>query len=172
MELLDRYLQAVRFWLPKNQKHDIIAELSEDLRLQIEEKEAALRRPLNQDEQVELLKRFSPPMTVAGRYLPQPHVMPPAMFMLYRFILKLVVVWVILPLFIIISAAPFFASQNHAAALVATVISYLQASVFAVGMITIAFGLLAKYQPAMGLDKWDPRKLPRVRTPRDPMHIP
>ena len=32
MELIDRYLQAVRFWLPKAQADDIIAELSEDIR--------------------------------------------------------------------------------------------------------------------------------------------
>lgn len=30
MELQDRYLQAVRFWLPQEQQDDIIAELSED----------------------------------------------------------------------------------------------------------------------------------------------
>lgn len=29
MELLDRYLQAVKFWLPKKQQQDIIAELSD-----------------------------------------------------------------------------------------------------------------------------------------------
>jgi hypothetical protein len=39
MELLDRYLQAVKFWLPKAQKQDIIEELSEDIRSQVEEKE-------------------------------------------------------------------------------------------------------------------------------------
>jgi hypothetical protein len=172
MDLLDRYLQAVRFWLPAKQKHDIIAELSEDLHTEIQEKEDTLGRPLNEDEQVELLKRFGPPMDVAGRYLPQQQPMPPAMFMLYRFVLKLVVLWVLLPLFIIVSAAPFFAAQNHAVALVETALRYLQASVFAVGMITIVFALLAKYQPQLGLDKWDPRALPKVRAPRDPVHIP
>ena len=40
MELLDRYLQAVRFWLPKAQRDDIAAELSEDIRSQIEERES------------------------------------------------------------------------------------------------------------------------------------
>ena len=39
MELIERYLQAVQFWLPKEQKADIIAELSEDLHAQIEERE-------------------------------------------------------------------------------------------------------------------------------------
>lgn len=29
MELVDRYLQAVKFWLPRQQKDDIVAELSE-----------------------------------------------------------------------------------------------------------------------------------------------
>lgn len=172
MDLLDRYLQAVRFWLPAKQKHDIIAELSEDLHSQIDENEAALGRPLNEDEQVDLLKRFGPPMTVAGRYLPQQQPMEPAMFMIYRWVLKLVVVWILLPLFLIVSAAPFIAAQNHAAALVATVLTYFQTAMFAVGIITIVFGLLARYQPTLGQEKWDPRKLPRVRTPRDPLQIP
>ena len=44
MELLDRYLQAVRFWLPRKQQDDIIAELGDDLRSQIEEREASLGR--------------------------------------------------------------------------------------------------------------------------------
>ena len=52
MDLLDRYLQAVRFWLPAKQEHDIIAELFEDLHSQIQEKEDALGCPLNEDEQV------------------------------------------------------------------------------------------------------------------------
>ena len=50
MELLERYLQAVKFWLPKEQKSDIIAELSEDLRSQIEERETVLGRKLSEAE--------------------------------------------------------------------------------------------------------------------------
>jgi hypothetical protein len=46
MELIERYLQAVKFWLPKRQKDDIIAELSGDIYSQIEEREAALGRAL------------------------------------------------------------------------------------------------------------------------------
>jgi hypothetical protein len=37
-DLVDRYLQAVRFWLPASQKQDLSAELSEDLHSQIDEK--------------------------------------------------------------------------------------------------------------------------------------
>jgi hypothetical protein len=57
MDLINRYLQAVKFWLPKNQKQDIIAELAEDLRSQIEDREAELGRQLNESEVAELLKQ-------------------------------------------------------------------------------------------------------------------
>ena len=38
MEALDRYLEAVRAWLPREQRADIVAELGEDLRSEIEER--------------------------------------------------------------------------------------------------------------------------------------
>jgi hypothetical protein len=70
MELLDRYLKAVRFWLPSEHKQDIISELSEDIRSQIEDKESGLGRPLTDAEVEALLKKGGPPMLVAQRYLP------------------------------------------------------------------------------------------------------
>ena len=91
--------------------------------------------------------------------------------MIYRFVLKLVVFWVLLPLFVIVSAGPFFAAQNHALALLSTVVVYLQSAVFAVGMITVVVALLARFQPTMGMEKFDPRKLSRVRTPRNHQQI-
>ena len=39
MELIERYLNAIQFWLPAEQKQDIIAEISEDLNSQVEEME-------------------------------------------------------------------------------------------------------------------------------------
>jgi hypothetical protein len=71
MALVDRYLQAVKFWLSGNQKDDIIAELSEDLRSQIEEKETELGRKLTDAEVEPILKRCGSPMAVAERYMPQ-----------------------------------------------------------------------------------------------------
>ena len=40
MELMDRYLQAVRFALPKSQRDDIVQELKDSLLSQIEERES------------------------------------------------------------------------------------------------------------------------------------
>jgi hypothetical protein len=68
MDLLQSYLRAVRRYLPRGQRDDIIAELSEDLRSQIEEQEAELGHSLSEDEQMALLRAYGDPMIVARRY--------------------------------------------------------------------------------------------------------
>ena len=66
--LVDRYLRAVKEQLPRAQQDDVIAELTENLRAQIEDEEEALGRPLAEDEEAAILKRFGNPMVVAARY--------------------------------------------------------------------------------------------------------
>jgi len=61
MELVDRYLQAVKFWLPKEQKDDILAELSADIQSQIEDRESSLNRALTQSEIEDILKHRGRP---------------------------------------------------------------------------------------------------------------
>ena len=68
MDLLDRYLNAVRKGLPEAQREDIIRELSEDIRSEMEDEEAALGRPLAEAEQQAILKRRGNPVLLAARY--------------------------------------------------------------------------------------------------------
>jgi hypothetical protein len=84
MDLVDRYLNSVGFWLPSAQQDDILAELSEDLRSQIEDREAGLGRPLNEQEMVEVLKQCGDPMLVAGGFLPRQYLIGPPWFPLYQ----------------------------------------------------------------------------------------
>ena len=93
MELLDRYLQAVRKHLPWQRQDDIIAELRANLEAQLEDKEAALGRPLTKDESEEWLKQIGSPLQVAARYQRQQYLIGPAIFPTYSFILKLVLTW-------------------------------------------------------------------------------
>ncbi|MGD0858862.1 MAG: hypothetical protein ABR912_06055 [Terracidiphilus sp.] len=94
MELLDRYLQAVRKHLPWERQDDIIAELRANLEAQLEDKEAELGRPLTAGEAEEWLKQIGPPMQVAARYYPQQYLIGPAVFPTYWFVLRLAVFWV------------------------------------------------------------------------------
>lgn len=68
MQLLDSYLRAVKRCLPRAQATDIIKELSDDLRSQLEEKESALGRPMTDEEVASILQQHGDPMTVARRY--------------------------------------------------------------------------------------------------------
>ena len=61
MALVERYLHAVEFWLPKAQQKDILAELSEDIRSEIEDKEHAAGRKLTESEIEDLLKQRGSP---------------------------------------------------------------------------------------------------------------
>jgi hypothetical protein len=68
MEMIDRYLQAVKFALPQAQRDDIIKELRDSILSQIEDKEATLGCSLDEDEQAELLKKVGSPIALASRY--------------------------------------------------------------------------------------------------------
>src|ERR1700730_1962972 len=111
MDLVDRYLQAVKFWLTNGQKQDIIAELSEDIRSQIEDKESELGRQLSDPEVETILKKSGPPMLVAQRYLPQRYLIGPGLFPIYWLILRagwicFFAPWLILGIGAVIFASP------------------------------------------------------------------
>jgi len=42
MQLFDRYLTAVKFWLPKRQRDDITAELPANLQAEIEDRSSSI----------------------------------------------------------------------------------------------------------------------------------
>ncbi len=68
MDLVDNYLRAVAKALPQDQREDILGELSEDIRSEMEDRQKALGRPLTEDEQESLLKQRGNPWVLAARY--------------------------------------------------------------------------------------------------------
>jgi hypothetical protein len=68
MDLVDRYLKAVEKALPETQREDIIRELSEDIRSEMEDKESELGRALTEAEQQAVLKQRGNPLLLAARY--------------------------------------------------------------------------------------------------------
>jgi len=174
MELLDRYLQAVRFWLPKAQRDDIAAELSEDIRSQIEERESALARPLNDSEVAGILKQHGRPFLVANRFRPQQHLIGPVLFPIYGFVLKVVAAFYLLPWVLVwiglnVSRAA-HSGKSLMEALASLWTAFWPMAFFIVGAITVVFAVLERVEAkSKFLDQWDPRKLPPVR---DPNRIP
>jgi len=174
MDLINRYLQAVKFWLPKNQKQDIIAELAEDLRSQIEDREAELGRQLNESEVAELLKQRGRPVLVANRYRPQQHLIGPVLFPIYLFVLEVVAGFYLLPWVLVWITVAIFRPVHPGQSLIATIgsfwTSFWPMAFFMVGSITTVFAILERVQDkSKFMEQWDPRKLPPVR---DPNRIP
>ena len=163
MELLDRYLQAIEFWLPKRQKQDIIAELSEDLRSQIEEKETELGRKLQDVEVEAILKRCGAPLEVASRYRPQQYLIGPALFPVYRFVLAVSVIGCVVPRFLIwlvfLLVDPAHRGYLHMENMGVTVLYFAFFT-------TLAFAIAERSGVKLeALNTWNPRKLPPVRDP-------
>ncbi len=88
MELIERYLQAVKFALPQAQRDDIIKELRDSILSQVEEKEAELGRTLTEQEQVDRLKKMGSPMHLASRYRKQQSLIGSTIFPIYWKVLK------------------------------------------------------------------------------------
>jgi hypothetical protein len=93
MELLDRYLQAVRKYLPLRRQDDIIAELRANMESQIEDRESELDRSLTQGEFDDFLRKMGHPMVVASRYQPQQYLIGPTLFPMYLYVLRIALLW-------------------------------------------------------------------------------
>jgi hypothetical protein len=113
MELVDRYLQAVKFWLPKQQKDDILAELSADIRAQIEDRESVLGRALTQPEIEDILKQRGRPCLVASRFRPQESLIGPVLYPIYLFCLKCALLGYLVPWLVVTLIILIVRRRNH-----------------------------------------------------------
>jgi hypothetical protein len=168
MDLLQRYLRAVEFWLPPGQKQDILAEISEDIHSQIEERQAELGRGLNEAELEALLKLRGRPMLVANRYRPQRSLIGPEWFPTYVFVLKVVGACYVLPwltVYFIVHRVQ-HPGSNWGISLLATYSTAQTVAFVAVGIVTLVFASLQLADSRTHfLENWNPRKLPPARDP-------
>jgi len=168
MELIERYLQAVGFWLPKTQKQDILAELSEDIRSEVEDKESALDRKLTDAEVENILKSRGSPIMVANRYLPQQHLIGPVLFPIYRLVLKMAFLFYAIPwlaVWLCISSyIPSYHAQTPGDFIVGALHGLWVVVLYTFASVTFGFAVLEKYALKSGfLEKWNPRNLPSLR---------
>ncbi len=166
MEMLDRYLNAVGFWLPRRQKQDILAELAEDLRAQIADKEAEVHHSLNEDDLATILRKCGSPLVVASRYLPQRSVVTPLLFPIYKFLLKLVLFGYLVPWLAVwlsfVAFSPAYRTAHPGVALIHTLDPLWVIAINTFAMLTIGFWIIDRLGFAEKLTNWDPRKLPSL----------
>jgi hypothetical protein len=140
MELLERYLQAVRTYLPMSQQDDILKELRENLRGQIEDQESALGRALNEDELAGILKKHGHPLLVATRYRQTRHLIGSTLFPFYWLVMKIILAivgfgYAFSVLVMVAQGKPFFE-------VLGTLLSYVGAVLPTFAIVTIVFAVL------------------------------
>jgi len=94
LELLDRYLEAIRKHLPWKRQEDILAELRANYEAQLEDRETALGRSLTQGEAEDWLRELGSPLSVAARYQSQQYLIGPSLFPIYWVVMKTSLLWV------------------------------------------------------------------------------
>ena len=141
MELLDRYLQAVKRHLPWERQDDILAEVRANLEAQLEDKEAELGRALTKEEVEAWLKQMGSPLKVAARYQRQQYLIGPAVFPVYWYVLRLSVTWCLV-VYAIAKAAEIAAHGVTAGAVAGAVAGLPWALLITAAVVTLAFAVL------------------------------
>jgi hypothetical protein len=163
MDLIDRYLTAVRRHLPRPQQDDIVSELSDSLRSEVEERATAAGRPLTETEQADLLKRRGHPWLVASSYLPQQYLIGPALYPYYRKTLTMVVFWVVLPITLVGGALAAIYGDAPTQVWGRMLGAAWNGAIYSVGIVTIVFAILERERVRFtALDNWNPARLPRA----------
>jgi hypothetical protein len=167
MDLIDRYLVAVRRQLPAAVQDDIVQELGDSLRSEAEEHERTTGHPLTANEQAVLLKKRGHPWLMASRYLPQQQLIGPAMFPYYRQALTIVVFWVVLPITLIGGAVSAIYSADSSMVWWRVLGAAWNGAIYSVGIVTIVFAILDHEKLRITvLDNWNPANLPQPQTGR------
>jgi hypothetical protein len=165
MDLIDRYLHAVRTFLPADQQNDIVSELSEDLAAKAADRQEELGRPLTVDEQAALLKPYGHPMLLASRYQSSQHLIGPTVFPFYRRILKLALITALVVH--VVTALVLTATGSPLTRAIGVLWNYASTAIIVLGWVTVTFVLVDRFLPRLPfIDKWNPRSLPAVPAER------
>jgi hypothetical protein len=168
MNLLNRYLQAVAKCLPSERRDDIIAELRANILSQMEDREQELGRPLAEDEQADILRRYGNPTIIAGRYSAHNlglafgrQLIGPELFPFYKTVL---IINLLITVVVLAGVMPVVAQAIGGAI---TLIRVLMPLAVQFGIVTLIFVILDRNKGRL-LDKWDPRRLPALKaSPED-----
>lgn len=164
MELIDRYLHAIRRNLPQAKADDIVAELRDDLMSRVEDREERLGRPLGKDETSALLKEFGHPLVVAARFRTHQYLIGPAIFPFYLSVMRIVLMIVVAIVIAVSVGKAVFGGEGDMLRIWADSMSGIFSAVLVnAAIITLVFAVLERTSFAAEHKlNWTPDQLPDV----------
>ena len=161
MDLIERYLAAIRRNLPADKATDVTAERREDVLSRIEEREAGLRRSRDKSQLSMLIKESGHPLVVASRYKPRQTLIGPETYPFFMFTLKLVLLIVAVIIIIAAFAAMAFGGADPFQAIPRAVGQLAMYSLVNGGVVTLVFAILDRNGfAAKHIRAWKPETLP------------
>ncbi len=169
MDLVDRYVAAVKRHLPAKVQDDIVNELTDDILSQIRDKEDALGRPLDVSEQEALLKQYGHPYLLATRYRPQQYLIGPALFPFYFPAMKIAMGGAFAVQVIV--AFGIGLGQQRPDRIVPHILRFPDVAFHVAFWVTLAFAVADHFHAKLNIfDKWSPRTLPAVSHASPPVN--
>jgi hypothetical protein len=162
MDVLNRYLQAVKLFLPTQARDDIASELSQNLLAQIEDREAELERSLSEAEVSDLLKQHGHPVVVASRYRQGQALIGGVFFPAYSFVLQVgLAICVLMSVVFAVTSSAF--EGNGLGHAVDALVAFPQRAIVVFGWTTLAFVVAERLGLQERLTRsWSPLTLPKV----------
>jgi len=167
MDLISRYLGAVRRNLPARGADDIVAELRDALASRIEDREEALGRPLDGAETEGLTKDFGHPLVVAARFRRHQWLIGPDVFPFYLSVARIVLLAVASVQLAIGLVQLLFGHRDPAELLMQTIGGLATGLIFCLALVTLVFAVLERTGfPAEHIAGWNPATLADVDEPQ------
>jgi hypothetical protein len=162
MDLVERYLQQVRRFLPARDQDDIVNELRDDILSEVADQEAHLGRPVTETEMVNLLKHRGHPFLLAQQYRPKQYLLiGPGMLPFYWQTLKASLALAFLVIVIVTAVSAVQGAPPHE--LWNRLSGFFTVAIYIFAWVTGLFAVLDVVQGRMNLQQgWDPRKLPAL----------
>lgn len=163
MNLIDRYVQAVKAYLPAKLREDVGEELHSLLYEKLDDMRMENNGQLSEQNEVDFLKRQGHPMTVAARYQEQQNLVSETLYPLYRQILR----WTLL---VLVSIKVFYFALGlvegwQDLSLKGFVADTFETILVALASVTLLFHFGGRFlEKQRLLDNWNPRALPALRT--------
>lgn len=161
MKMINNYLDSFESYLTTDAKREIREELEASLLDQIEDQEEQLSRPLNEQEQEELLLKIGHPMKVAAGFLPNQQLVSAEYFPAYKKVLT-IALW-IYGIIAVLKMLPFSFNLLDGSFITTSIYifgSLLETSIWVFAWVTLVFYLLQYYAVNINfIYAWSPRQL-------------
>lgn len=176
MNLIERYVAEVGKNLPVLKgRADIEKELKSTLEDMLEDRAAKAGRSRDEAMEIEVLREYGSPQTVAATYNPHPYLIGPKLFPFYLFVLKIVVMVVVSVMLVLagvqaVTDTPFMGS-DFVKIIGQGLGNALSAAIAAFGNLTLVFAIIERVLPDKEIGDfsdekdWDPASLAKEPDP-------